>query len=189
MKTLNRITSMLATAGLSLGLAAAAVTPSNAAVVKAGILNCAIGPSVGFMVATPAAMTCTFYSADQKPAEHYTGVVLKVGLGAGIAAGMALSWAVFDLQNNSATNELAGTYAGASGEAALGLGVGVNVLFGGSKRFARASSDQRPGLGGCGWWRRHHCDGALPRLMGMNGLRHGTPHCSSQRGVPGPSIG
>ena len=133
MKTLNRITSMLAAAGLSLGLAAAASTPSNAAVLQAGILNCAIGPSVGFIVATPAKMTCTFYPADQKPAEHYAGVVMKAGLGAGIAAGTALSWAVFDMQNGYTSHGLAGTYAGPSGEAALGLGVGVNVLFGGSK--------------------------------------------------------
>lgn len=133
MTTRNKITSMLAAAGLSLSLAAATATPSNAAAVQAGILNCAIGPSVGFIVATPAKMTCTFYPADQKPAEHYTGVVLKAGLGAGVAAGTALSWVVFDLQNDSSTKGLAGTYAGASGEVALGLGVGVNVLFGGSK--------------------------------------------------------
>jgi hypothetical protein len=133
MKTLTKITSMLAAAGLSLGLAAATATPTNAAVLQVGILNCAIGPSVGFIVATPAKMACTFYPTAQKPAEHYTGVVLKAGLGAGIAAGTALSWAVFDLQNDYATKGLAGTYAGASGEVALGLGVGVNVLFGGSR--------------------------------------------------------
>lgn len=130
MKTLTKIAPMLAAAGLSLSLAAAA-TPANAAVVQAGILNCAIGPSVGFIVATPAQMACTFYPTSG-PAEKYTGVVTKAGVGAGIVAGTAMSWAVFDLQNTYSTKGLAGTYAGASGEVAMGLGVGVNVLFGGS---------------------------------------------------------
>jgi len=132
MKTLTKITPMLAAAGLSLALAAAATTPANAAVLHVGILNCAVGPSVGIIVATPAQMTCTFYPSDSKPAEHYIGVVLKAGLGAGIVAGTALSWAVFDQQSNYTSQGLTGTYAGASGEAALGLGLGVNVLFGGS---------------------------------------------------------
>ena len=131
MKTLTKIAPMLAAAGLSLSLAAAA-TPANAAVVQAGILNCAIGPSVGFIVATPAQMACTFYPSSGEHAEKYTGVVTKAGVGAGIVAGTAMSWAVFDLQNNYSTKGLAGTYAGASGEVAMGLGVGVNVLFGGS---------------------------------------------------------
>lgn len=131
MKTLTKITPMLAAAGLSLALAAT-TTPANAAVAQAGILNCAIGPSVGFIVATPAKMTCTFYPSSGKPAENYSGIVTKAGVGAGIVAGTALSWAVFDMQDNYATKGLAGTYAGASGEIAMGLGLGVNVLFGGS---------------------------------------------------------
>ncbi|MDP3896599.1 MAG: DUF992 domain-containing protein [Mesorhizobium sp.] len=131
MKNFAKITSILAAAGFGLTVAAATV-PANAAVVQAGILNCAIGPSVGFIVATPAQMTCTFYPSSGKPAENYTGIVTKAGVGAGIVAGTALSWAVFDLQDTFATKGLAGTYAGASGEMAMGLGLGVNVLFGGS---------------------------------------------------------
>jgi Protein of unknown function (DUF992) len=132
MKTLTKITPMLAAAGLGLALAAAATTPSNAAVLQVGILNCAIGPSVGFIITTPAQMICTLYPSDGKPAEHYTGTVMKAGLGAGIVAGTALSWVVYDQQSNYATKGLAGTYAGGSAEASLGVGVGVNVLFGGS---------------------------------------------------------
>lgn len=131
MKKSAKITSVLAAAGLGLSVAAA-TAPANAAAVQAGILNCAIGPSVGFIVATPAQMACTFYPSGGKPAEQYTGVVTKAGVGAGIVAGTALSWVVFDLQDNAATKGLAGTYAGASGEMAMGLGLGVNVLFGGS---------------------------------------------------------
>jgi hypothetical protein len=43
-------------------------------------------------------------------------------------------WAVFAPVNGYSRGALAGTYAGVSGDIAVGLGLGANVLVGGSHR-------------------------------------------------------
>ena len=57
-----------------------------------------------------------------------------VGLDLGVIAGGALAWAVFAPTQGSPRGALAGTYVGASGEVTVGVGVGENVLIGGSGR-------------------------------------------------------
>ncbi len=58
----------------------------------------------------------------------------RVGLDLGITAGGVLGWAVFAPTNGVPRGALAGNYIGASGDVALGLGVGANALVGGSKK-------------------------------------------------------
>ena len=51
-----------------------------------------------------------------------------------MTAGGVLAWAVFAPTQGIAAGALAGEYVGASGDIGLGLGVGANVLVGGSGR-------------------------------------------------------
>ena len=57
-----------------------------------------------------------------------------VGLELGVTAAGVMAWGVLAPTAGVPAGTLAGTYVGASGDVALGLGVGANVLVGGSNR-------------------------------------------------------
>src|SRR6478735_1056721 len=56
------------------------------------------------------------------------------GTNIGITAGGAMAWAVFAPTQGPMRGGLAGTYVGASGAIGVGVGVGANLLFGGTGR-------------------------------------------------------
>jgi hypothetical protein len=64
----------------------------------------------------------------------YVGRIRRVGLDLGATSGGVLSWAVFARNSRIGPSTLRGSYVGASGNVALGPGLGVNVLIGGSRR-------------------------------------------------------
>ena len=101
-----------------------------------GTLNCIMGPTVGLIVGSVQRMSCTFNAANGTR-EPYTATFRRVGLDLGITAGGRLAWAVY-ARTAAATKlqprALAGNYVGASGDIALGLGVGANAMVGGSRR-------------------------------------------------------
>ena len=57
-----------------------------------------------------------------------------MGLDIGISAGGLLGWAVLAPTSGAPAGALAGEYVGASGDIGVGVGVGANVLVGGSGR-------------------------------------------------------
>jgi hypothetical protein len=60
--------------------------------------------------------------------------IRRVGLDLGATSGGVLSWAVFARNSRIGPSTLRGSYVDASGNVALGPGLGVNVLVGGSRR-------------------------------------------------------
>ena len=78
-------------------------------------------------------MECSFVQ-NRFPPEAYQGALSTVGLDVGITAGGVLGWAVFAPTVGLPVGALAGEYVGASGDIGLGIGVGANVLVGGSGR-------------------------------------------------------
>ena len=110
---------------------AAAQAPSGT---KVGMLQCQLGPSIGFIVGGQQTMACRFTPDGPYPPEAYVGVIDTIGLDIGITAGGAMAWAVFAPTAGPPIGGLAGVYVGASGEVTVGVGVGANVLFGGSGR-------------------------------------------------------
>lgn len=58
----------------------------------------------------------------------------RLGLDVGISGGGRLFWGVFAPTSHIGPGALRGRYVGASGSASLGLGLGANVLVGGSHR-------------------------------------------------------
>jgi Protein of unknown function (DUF992) len=102
---------------------------------KVGMLNCNVGPEVGFIVGGRAKLSCRFSpSGPSYAAENYTGEITTVGLDIGVSKGGKLAWAVFMPTNGPPHGALTGDYAGVSGQAAVGVGVGGNILVGGSNR-------------------------------------------------------
>jgi Protein of unknown function (DUF992) len=121
------LTAAMALAGIAM------TAPAEAQYVQAGLLVCDITGGVGFIVTSQRQLACRFTNALGEP-EVYSGAISRVGLDLGVTAGGQLLWAVFAPSGSFARGALAGNYGGASAEATVGLGVGANVLFGGSER-------------------------------------------------------
>ncbi len=78
-------------------------------------------------------MECKFQPVAG-PVQAYDGAINTVGLDLGISGGGGFAWAVFGSATGIPIGALAGEYVGASGDIGLGVGVGANVLVGGSNR-------------------------------------------------------
>ena len=99
-------------------------------------MTCNVSGGIGFIVGSQKQISCVF--APDQPSwpsrqEDYDGTITKYGLDLGITGGGKMVWAVFT-RTVAGPGFLAGDYVGASGEASLGVGLGANVLVGGSNR-------------------------------------------------------
>ena len=102
--------------------------------VKVGGLSCSMAPTIGLLVVSEQKLNCKFTPDGSYPPENYTGTMGTVGIDVGVIGGGLLAWAVYMPTQGPPQGSLAGTYGGASGDIALGVGVGANVLLGGSGR-------------------------------------------------------
>jgi hypothetical protein len=113
------------------GLAAMTLATAPAeARVKAGVLECQVSPSVGYIVGAQKSLVCWFKSAHGYH-EGYAGHMTIVGLDVGVTGAGKLIWGVYAAATPR-HGALAGKYAGASAEATVAAGLGANVLVGGS---------------------------------------------------------
>ena len=126
--------STLAALALIAMFAAPADAQSPPSWTQAGMLRCVVDPSIGFIIAGHQSMQCNFTPNGTNPPQPYQGALNMVGLNIGISAGGVFGWAVFAPTAGIPAGALAGEYVGASGDIGLGLGVGANVLIGGSGR-------------------------------------------------------
>src|SRR3954464_8221399 len=99
--------------------------------VQIGVLECRGGASVGFVVGSVTNLGCVL-RADGMPEDRYVATVRKVGLDLGITQESALAWGVFAPVARLGPGDLSGNYVGAQGSASVGVGLGGNVLVGGS---------------------------------------------------------
>jgi hypothetical protein len=99
--------------------------------VQVGVLECRGGASVGFIVGSVTNLGCVL-RIDGLPEDRYIATIRKVGVDLGITQESALAWGVYAPVARLGPGDLAGTYAGAQGSASVGVGVGGNVLVGGS---------------------------------------------------------
>lgn len=103
--------------------------------VELGLLDCVIEGGVGFIVGSSKDISCSFQPADDRPAENYFGVVNKFGLDVGFTGQTVMQWLVLAPTSDPyGPGALAGNYVGASAEATVAVGVGANVLVGGSNQ-------------------------------------------------------
>jgi hypothetical protein len=100
---------------------------------QAGTLTCNVAGGWGFVFGSSKAIRCNFARVGGRP-EHYTGSINKFGVDIGFTQGGVLVWAVLAPTANLAPGALSGRYVGATGSASVGVGVGANVLVGGSHR-------------------------------------------------------
>ncbi len=117
-------------AALAVSLAGA-LAQQPAERVKVGVLECRGGASVGFIVGSVTHLGCVFHM-NGMPEDRYVATIRKVGVDLGITEESALAWAVYAPVARLGPGDLAGDYAGAQGSASVGIGLGGNVLVGGS---------------------------------------------------------
>jgi len=124
----------LVLAGAAVVMLAASIVGANAQApqrLQVGILECRGGASVGFIVGSVTNLGCVL-RAEGMPEDRYVATIRMVGLDLGITQESALAWGVFAPVARLVSGDLSGDYVGAQGSATLGVGVGGNVLIGGS---------------------------------------------------------
>ncbi len=99
---------------------------------EAGVLSCTVAGGAGFIIGSTKTLSCVFQSGQRR--EGYHGTINKFGIDLGGTTTGVISWAVFVSKGDPAPGALAGTYAGVTGEATIGVGIGANALIGGSNR-------------------------------------------------------
>jgi len=115
---------------LALGLVASPAFAKSG--VKIGVLTCDVAGGVGMIIASSKAVDCTF-EGTVGSRERYKGSIGKFGLDVGVTGKGVMAWAVF-APGKINRGALAGNYVGASAEATVALGLGANVLVGGSDK-------------------------------------------------------
>jgi len=116
-------------AAFTAGLFATAPASAGSGV-NVGSLNCKVAGGSGFIFGSTKNLSCLFTRHDGT-AERYTGEIKKYGVDIGFTDGAYMIWLVF-APGNVKKGALAGNYAGATADVAVGLGLGANVLVGGS---------------------------------------------------------
>ena len=115
-------------------LLCAADSPARADTFRVGRLLCFSTPRFGLVLGSTQSLRCVFYAIRPPRQYIYEGRIRRVGLDLGVTSAGTLSWAVFAKNSRIGPGTLRGSYVGASGNVALGPGLGANVLIGGSRR-------------------------------------------------------
>jgi Protein of unknown function (DUF992) len=119
---------------LAFALLSASASMASAQQTKVGLLTCYTSERIGLIVGSTQKLSCTFTPDAGPAAEHYLGTINRIGPDIGATAGGIMSWAVLAPTDGWLRGALAGEYAGASGNVAIVVGAGANVLVGGSNR-------------------------------------------------------
>ena len=114
----------LVTGGLALG------TPAQADA-RVGVMTCDMDSGFGYVLGSSRDLHCTFVPAAGAP-EHYAGTISKFGVDIGYVQHAVIVWTVVAPTVVLPPGSLAGSYGGATASATVGVGVGANVLVGGS---------------------------------------------------------
>jgi Protein of unknown function (DUF992) len=131
MSILHRsILGAVAAAGLALVASAPAHAQSG---VRVGVLTCNVASGWGLVFGSSKEVNCVF-SRDGRDLAHYQGHIDKFGVDVGYTAGGVMVWAVFAPTSGPPPGSLDGSYGGVTASATAGVGVGANLLIGGSDR-------------------------------------------------------
>jgi hypothetical protein len=129
-RNLNALAAIVMAAAVEMSTSALAQSADH---IKVGILSCDISAGIGAIIVSKRNIACMFTPAKLGPCEVYSGTITKFGLDLGGTSGGEMIWAVY-APTNRGFGALAGRYVGATAEATVGVGVGANVLVGGSNR-------------------------------------------------------
>ena len=125
------------TAALVASLALALFASSRAhaqAKVEIGTLTCVGGEGIGLVVGSKKAYQCQFTATGDQRVETYAATITKIGVDVGVTGQTTMIWTVLAASQPRRGGALAGIYAGAAADAAVGVGGGGKILVGGSEK-------------------------------------------------------
>jgi len=125
--SIRRVRIAILVALLAVGLL---TSPAAAQGIKTGVLACRVASGFGWILGSTRTMECK-YAPGQGHREDYTGTISKVGIDVGYLGASVIVWAVIAPNSAPGPGALAGTYVGATAQAAAVLGGGVNLMTGG----------------------------------------------------------
>ena len=103
--------------------------------VTVGMLRCNEASGWGLVFGSTRDLSCVFNSSEKgaKPV-HLTGKISTYGVDIGYQENAVVLWAVASTSTNFTPGQLAGDYVGATASVAWAVGLGANVLLGGSNK-------------------------------------------------------
>ncbi len=119
------------------GLALAGETKAPAEAkkgVSVGALKCNEASGWGLVFGSTRDLKCIFTPATKGEPTRLTGKIKKYGVDIGYQQDAVIYWAVLATSEKFQPGELAGTYGGVTADVAWAVGLGANVLVGGSKK-------------------------------------------------------
>jgi hypothetical protein len=136
--------------GLSAAVAVALMASASSAMAdtQIGLLECR-GVSSQFIVGSVTNLQCLFRPTYGGRPQAYDAQIRRFGVDLGFNQSTQLAWSVF-APHPPGPGGLGGTYVGPSANATFGVGVGANVLWGGSDRTVAlqpVSGQSQVGLG------------------------------------------
>ena len=123
---MRRISTIFALTALVLSAGSAAAQSR----VEVGVLSCR-GPTMSYILASVSDLRCVFRRSDGRTFK-YSATVRRIGIDIGVNQTTALEWGVYAPIRRITRHDLSGNYGGVSAGASIGLGLGANVLLGGS---------------------------------------------------------
>ena len=124
--------------GFLIAVAAAGVaslTVPASASTAIGTLRCSVAGGVGLILGSSRRIECIFRPADAAFTERYVGRASRVGLDVGVSGRSLILWKVIAPTSVAGRRgALEGRFVGATAGAAVGVGLGANVLVGGNNR-------------------------------------------------------
>jgi hypothetical protein len=101
---------------------------------QVGQLSCDVSAGVGFILVQKQTLRCLFTPTNGGAPEPYLGRIDEFGVALGAVSQGHLIWGVIAPASGVPYGALSGTYAGVGAEATAGVGLGANVLVGGTGR-------------------------------------------------------
>lgn len=118
---------------LAVAASGSAVAQQPANRVAAGTLTCDVSAGFGVIIGSRKSVSCTFAPSYPGPVEFYSGTITKLGIDIGATSAGVMVWLVY-APTSRPVGALQGQYVGATAEATVAVGLGANVLVGGSNR-------------------------------------------------------
>lgn len=121
---------LLSCVAMCAGLAVSVNAHAQGGGVNIGTLTCHVASGWGLIFGSSRALRCHFTGKNRE--EDYNGDITRFGVDIGFQRSGVIVWTVFAPTGELKPGALAGSFGGVSASAAAGVGLGANVLVGGS---------------------------------------------------------
>ena len=99
-----------------------------------GMLRCNEASGWGLVFGSTRDLKCVFTGDKGTPSIRLTGKISKFGVDLGFKENAVILWGVVSTSDKFAPGQLAGKYVGVTAEVGWAVGLGANVLVGGSNK-------------------------------------------------------